>query len=32
MQGGAFAQSVFAENQIFSATSNGIYAWGLPGS
>jgi outer membrane protein assembly factor BamB len=29
---GAFAQSVFAENEIFGATSTGVYAWGLPSS
>jgi hypothetical protein len=31
MQGGAFAQSVFPENQVVSATGHGVYAWGLPG-
>ena len=30
--GGTFGQSVFAENEIFGATSNGVYAWGLPSS
>jgi outer membrane protein assembly factor BamB len=29
--GGTFGQSVFAENEIFTATSGGVSAWGLPG-
>jgi outer membrane protein assembly factor BamB len=29
--GGTFGQSVFAENQIFGATSNAVSAWDLPG-
>ena len=27
----AFAQPVFAEDEIFTATSAGVSAWGLPG-
>jgi len=29
--GDVFAQSVFAENWLFTANFNGVYAWGLPG-
>jgi outer membrane protein assembly factor BamB len=29
VQGTAFAQSVFADNWLFSANSNGVFAWGL---
>ena len=30
--GSTFAQSVFAEDRIFTATSYGVSAWGLPGT
>jgi outer membrane protein assembly factor BamB len=32
MAGDTFAQSVFAEGQLFCANSTGMYAWGLPTS